>query len=163
MKQGNKHEAYEKMFAFVMAKFLMMSIASLTLALENPFGDKDEDGWPDLLHEMKNYGLGLLGPAGQVGSVFVGKMLGMQEFDYRMSVVQSTLEKGFKVAGTINKAATGKAEVAEGIEAVTDVAGLAIGIPQQANRLLWNLYDILFNDMSPELSDLTRRRPKADR
>ena len=80
-----------------------------------------------------------------------------------MSVVQSTLEKGFKVAGTINKAATGKAEAAEGIEAVTDVAGLAIGIPQQANRLLWNLYDILFNDMSPELSDLTRRRPKADR
>lgn len=163
MKQGNKHEAYERMFAFVTAKFLMASIASLTLALENPFGDDDEDGWPDLLHEMKNYGFGLLGPAGQVGSVFVGKMLGMQEFDYRMSVVQSTLEKGFKVAGTINKAATGKAEVAEGIEAVTDVAGLAIGIPQQANRLLWNLYDMLFNDMSPELSDLTRRRPKADR
>lgn len=163
MKQGNKGEAYERMFAFITAKFLMMSIASLTLALENPFGDKDEDGWPDLLHEMKNYGFGLLGPAGQVGSVFVGKMLGMQEFDYRMSVVQSTLEKGFKVAGTINKAATGKAEAAEGIEAVTDVAGLAIGIPQQANRLLWNLYDILFNDMSPELSDLTRRRPKADR
>ena len=163
IKQGNKHEAYERMFAFVTAKFLMASIASLTLALENPFGDDDEDGWPDLLHEMKNYGFGLLGPAGQVGSVFVGKMLGMQEFDYRMSVVQSTLEKVFKVAGTINKAATGKAEVAEGIEAVTDVAGLAIGIPQQANRLLWNLYDILFNDMSPELSDLTRRRPKADR
>lgn len=163
IKQGKKGEAYERMFAFVMAKFLMMSIASLTLALENPFGDKDEDDWPDLLHEMKNYGFGLLGPAGQVGSVFVGKMLGMQEFDYRMSVVQSTLEKGFKVAGTINKAATGKAEVAEGVEAVTDVAGLAVGIPQQANRLLWNLYDILFNDMSPELSDLTRRRPKADR
>ena len=163
MKHGNKHEAYERIFAFITAKFLMMSIASLTLALENPFGDDDEDGWPDLLHEMKNYGFGLLGPAGQVGSVFVGKMLGMQEFDYRMSVVQSTLEKGFKVAGTINKAATGKAEVAEGIEAVTDVAGLAIGIPQQANRLLWNLYDILFNDMSPDLSDLTRRRPKADR
>lgn len=163
IKQGKKGEAYERMFSFVMAKFLMMSIASLTLALENPFGDKDEDDWPDLLHEMKNYGFGLLGPAGQVGSVFVGKMLGMQEFDYRMSVVQSTLEKGFKVAGTINKAATGKAEVAEGVEAVTDVAGLAVGIPQQANRLLWNLYDILFNDMSPELSDLTRRRPKADR
>ena len=163
--EGQKREAFENAFAFVTSKFVFTCMASLALSLENPLGTDDDDGWPELLKEMKNYSFSMFGPVGQVGSNLVGNMLGMKEFGYRMSVVQSTLEKLTRTGKTVNKVVTGesKTPVADMAETTTDVAGFVLGVPQQVNKVLWNTYDILINDMDPRLEDLTRRRPKKER
>lgn len=163
LSEGKKREAYESAFSFFMAKFVLTCLASSALALKNPFDRDDDDGWLEILKEMKNYTFGMLGPAGQVGSVMVGNLLGMKEFGYRMSVVQSSLEKGIKLTKTANKATNGKASAADVAEGVTDVAGFILGAPAQINKVVWNLYDIMINDMKPRLSDFTTRRSKNKR
>ncbi len=163
LSEGKKREAYESAFSFFMAKFVLTCLASSALALKNPFDRDDDDGWLEILKEMKNYTFGMLGPAGQVGSVMVGNLLGMKEFGYRMSVVQSSLEKGIKLTKTANKAANGKASAADVAEGATDVAGFILGAPAQINKVVWNLYDIMINDMKPRLSDFTTRRSKNKR
>jgi len=41
--------------------------------------------------------------------------------------------------------------------------GKTIPIPIQANKLLWNFYDIMSGEMQPEFRDLMTRRPKSER
>ena len=41
--------------------------------------------------------------------------------------------------------------------------GLYFEVPNQVNKIVFNAYDILHNDMTPRLSDVIRRRPKKER
>lgn len=161
--EDKKKEVFDRAVAFALSKYLLVCISSLALALENPFGSDDDDGYMNLTKEMKNYPLSMLGPIGQVGSSFVGKILGMKEFGYRMSVIQSTIEKGLRAGGTFHDVITGKKDLVEGAELATDIAGLAYGVPAQVNRLLWNIYDMMVNDMDFHLEDITHRRPSKER
>lgn len=157
---GAKKEAFATAFSYIVSKWLLQSTMALALAAQNPFGIDDKDGWPELLKELKNYSFTMMGWGGQIaGSVF-GTLFGMNEFDYRMSAIESSISKLNIAAKRIKSdKATGQ-DVAEGL---MDIGGMAIGIPSQLNKLFWNAFDITFNDMSFEPQDIFRRRPKKER
>ncbi len=157
---GQKAEAFSTVASYVMGKFIMQAMLSLAFALENPFGVDDEDGWPNLIKELKSQTFSMFGPFGQAASGIVGAAAGMHEFDYRMSAIESTVNKGISAVRAVK---SDKKSTAEKVEVVTNFASLTSGAPMQITKVFWNLFDIAFNGMTPELGDLFRRRPKKER
>ena len=158
--KGEKQKAFVTAFSYVVSKWLGQTMLAMALALQNPFGVDDKDKWPDLIKELKSYSFSMMGPVGQAGSYVIGKAFGMHEFDYRMSAVESTLEK---IGRAASKVGSDKATTQDKVEGITDAAGLLIGVPSQFNRIFWNLFDAAFNDMELQGGDILRRRPKKDR
>ena len=151
-----------RLLTFVIGKWLAACFANLILLGENPL-EKDEDGYRNITKEVLKYPMSMLGPAGQIGNTILENALGMRSFGYKMSPVITTVEK---TAGAAHKAYqffAGKATGAEAAEAAMNVASIFAGIPTQVNKLFWNGYDILFNDMTPRVTDLTQRRPRKER
>jgi len=156
--EGQRKEAFLTAFAYTVNKWLLQTTMAMALAAQNPFGIDDEDGWPELIKELKSYSFSMLGPIGAIGNYVVGKAAGMHEFNYRLSAIESTVDKlGRAVSFGKNTSNLEK------LERVTDSAGTLVGIPYQLNILLWNTVDILLNDMEPQWGDLFRRRPKKER
>lgn len=158
--KGEKQEAFAMMFSYAVSKWLGSIMLSMALALQNPFGIDDEDDYPELLKEMKSYTGSMLGFYGQIGSFVVGKALNMHEYNYRISAVESTVDRAGRALGKVWSKNATTAEKAEGI---LDVAGTMYGVPAQFNRIFWNLYDAIFNGMDLEWGDIYRRRPKKER
>lgn len=157
---GQKAEAFSTVASYVMGKFLMQAMLSLAFALENPFGIDDEDGWPKLIKELKSQTFSMFGPFGQAASGFIGAAAGMHEFDYRMSAIESTVNKGISAVRAVK---SDKKSTAEKVEVVTNFASLVSGAPMQITKVFWNLFDIAYNNMPPEIGDIMRRRPKKER
>ena len=107
--------------------------------------------------------MSLAGPAGQVGNAIWSRALGMQTYGYRMTAVQGTIEQMERAAGKVQKVYQDKADYDELVEPTATFVGTALGVPAQLNKLFFNGYDILFNDMEPEVGDIFRRRPKKER
>jgi len=158
--KGEKQKAFVTAFSYVVSKWLGQTMLAMALALQNPFGVDDKDEWPELIKELKSYSFSMMGPVGQAGSYVIGKAFGMHEFDYRMSAVESTLEK---IGRAASKVGSDKATTQDKVEGITDAAGLLIGVPAQFNRIFWNLFDAAVNDMDLQWGDVLRRRPKKDR
>lgn len=157
---GQKAEAFSTVASYVMAKVLAQAMLALAFAAENPFGIDDEDKWPNLIKELKSQTFSMFGPIGQAASAAVGAAAGMREFDYRMSAIESTVNKGI---GAIRAVRSDKKTAAEKVEAATNFATLVSGAPMQITKIFWNAFDIVFNNMSPEIGDIMRRRPKIER
>jgi len=158
--KGQKQEAFANVFSYVISKWLGQTMLAMALALQNPFGVDDKDKYPELLKELKSYSFSMMGPIGQTGSYLLGKALGMHEFDYRMSAIESTVDKIGRAAAKIG---SDKASTQDKVEGVVDTASMLVGVPSQLNRVFWNLFDAAFNDMAPEWGDIYRRRPKKER
>ena len=105
--------------------------------------------------------MSLVGIYGPVANFAMDKTLGIKAYSYRMSIIESSLDKVYRASGKMGKMIEGDFEA--GLGGLTDVAGIAAGVPAQMNRLFWNAYDIFVNGMEPRLEDLATRRPKRER
>jgi len=158
--KGQKMEAFANVSSYVVSKWLGQTMLAMALALQNPFGIDDEDKWPELIKELKSYSFSMLGPAGQIGNAVAGSFAGMHEYTYRMSAIESTVEKIRRVGIQLHSDKTTKQDK---IEAAVDTTTMMFDVPLQLNRIFWNGVDILFNGMDPEIGDIMRRRPKKER
>lgn len=159
---GRKAEASKRIVAFAAAKYFMFCLLNLALALEPPF-EEDDDGWVKYGKELLQYPMSLLGPVGQVANTLVSNMVGMRTYGYRMTAVQGAFEQLERTGAKLGKVIQGKAESEEAVEPLANLGGLIAGVPAQFNKLFFNAYDIVVNDMEPQLGDIYRRRPKRER
>jgi len=159
--EGNTAEAIQRITAFVASKYLAACFFNLVFALDNPFADDDDDEYKNYTTELMHYPMSLVGIYGPVANFAMDKTLGIKAYSYRMSIIESSLDKVYRASGKMGKMIDGDFEA--GLEGLTDVAGIAAGVPAQMNRLFWNAYDIFVNGMEPRLEDLATRRPKRER
>lgn len=159
---GRKAEASKRIVAFAAAKYFMFCLLNLALALEPPF-EEDDDGWVKYGKELLQYPMSLLGPVGQVANTLVSNMVGMRTYGYRMTAVQGAFEQLERTGAKLGKVIQGKAEPEEAVEPLANLGGLVAGVPAQFNKLFFNAYDIVVNDMEPQWGDIYRRRPKKER
>lgn len=159
---GRKAEASKRIVAFAAAKYFMFCLLNLALALEPPF-EEDDDGWVKYGKELLQYPMSLLGPVGQVANTLVSNMVGMRTYGYRMTAVQGAFEQLERTGAKLGKVIQGKAEPEEAVEPLANLGGLIAGVPAQFNKLFFNAYDIVVNDMEPQWGDIYRRRPKKER
>ena len=159
---GRKAEASKRIVAFAAAKYFMFCLLNLALALEPPF-EEDDDGWVKYGKELLQYPMSLLGPVGQVANTLVSNMVGMRTYGYRMTAVQGAFEQLERTGAKLGKVIQGKAESEEAVEPLANLGGLIAGVPAQFNKLFFNAYDIVVNDMEPQWGDIYRRRPKRER
>ena len=90
-------------------------------------------------------------------------MLGIRDYGYNMTAIEGSLDKLFKAGKLVGDIADGDKDAEEAVEPVAGVATMAAGIPNQLNKLFFNAWDILYNDMDAEWRDLFYRRPARDR
>lgn len=159
---GRKTEASKRIVAFAAAKYFMFCLLNLAFALEPPF-EEDDDGWVKYSKELLQYPMSLLGPVGQVANTLVSNMVGMRTYGYRMTAVQGAFEQLERTGAKLGKVIQGKAEPEEAVEPLANLGGLIAGVPAQFNKLFFNAYDIVVNDMEPQWGDIYRRRPKRER
>lgn len=159
---GRKAEASKRIVAFAAAKYFMFCLLNLALALEPPF-EEDDDGWVKYGKELLQYPMSLLGPVGQVANTLVSNMVGMRTYGYRMTAVQGAFEQLERTGAKLGKVIQGKVEPEEAVEPLANLGGLIAGVPAQFNKLFFNAYDIVVNDMEPQWGDIYRRRPKKER
>lgn len=157
-----KEKDIMRLTSFVGAKFVMFAFINLMLSAEDPF-EEDKDEYKKISKELLTYPMSLAGPAGQVGNAIWSRALGMQTYGYRMTAVQGTIEQMERAAGKVQKVYQDKADYDELVEPTATFVGTALGVPAQLNKLFFNGYDILFNDIEPEVGDIFRRRPKKER
>ena len=163
IKEGSYGTAAGRVTAFAASKFLLFNLLNLALALENPFDDDDDDGWPKIATELLHYPISLLGPVGGIANATLNNMLGIRDYGYNMTAIEGSLDKLFKAGKLVGDIADGDKDVEEAVEPVAGVATMAAGIPNQLNKLFFNAWDILYNDMDAEWRDLFYRRPSRDR
>lgn len=163
IKEGSYGTAAGRVTAFAASKFLLFNLLNLALALENPFDNDDDDGWPKIASELLHYPISLLGPVGGIANATLNNMLGIRDYGYNMTAIEGSLDKLFKAGKLVGDIADGDKDVEEAVEPVAGVATMAAGIPNQLNKLFFNAWDILYNDMDAEWRDLFYRRPSRDR
>lgn len=159
---GRKVEASKRIVAFAAAKYFMFCLLNLAFALEPPF-EEDDDEWTKYGKELLQYPMSLLGPVGPVANTLVSNMVGMRTYGYRMTAVQGSIEQAERTVKKISSVQKGNAEPEELIEPLANLGGLIAGVPAQFNKLFFNAYDIVVNDMEPQWGDIYRRRPKKER
>ena len=163
IKEGSYGTAAGRVTAFAAAKFLLFNLINLALAFEDPLGDDDDDGWSKIATELLHYPISLLGWTGGIANATLNNMLDIKDYGYNMTAIEGSLDKLFKAGKLVDDIADGDKDVEEAVEPVAGVATMAAGIPNQLNKLFFNAWDILYNDMDAEWRDLFYRRPSRDR
>lgn len=161
--EGKYKEAMFNVTTFVAAKYIMANALSLLLTGIMPWDDDDEDGYSNLTKSLVTYPFQLGGWQTQFGAVVAQELMGMDNYGYRMTPVQSLFDTVIRTAKKANRVVTGKAEVEELVEPATNVLAMRYGLPQQITAWFWNAYDIFVNDMDLQGSDVLRRRPARER
>lgn len=153
---------YARLGAAIGARFLLFSIASVFLSGDEPDDDSDKY-WTEWANKVLSYPMQLIPLAGSVGTTAMGYMLGVQTFGYKLSPVQTSIERLTKVFAPIPAVIDGRKGPEALAEATTSAASFLVPYPDQFNRWFWNAFDIVFNDMEPTKGDLIRRRPSKER
>ena len=151
-----------RLITMVGARILLFSIASMLLAGEFP--DSEDDEWmKEWASEILTYPIKLFPILGNVGAVAMNYLIGAKTMGVRMSPIESMGDTLTRVASTGKGVIEGRKDSADFIEAGSNVASYFVPYPQQFNKWFWNAYDILANDMDPELQDIYKRRPARER
>lgn len=153
---------YARLTAAVGARFLLFSMASIFLSGDQPDDDK-EKYWMEWAYKVFSYPMQLLPIVGTLANTAMGYMLGVQTFGYKLSPVEGHIERLARAIGTVPAVLDGRKEPEALAEAVTSAAAFVAPYPDQFNRWFWNAFDIVLNDMEPEVGDLIRRRPSKER
>ncbi|MCX7781776.1 MAG: hypothetical protein N2491_12880 [Negativicutes bacterium] len=151
-----------RLFTTAAARWLLFSIAGLLLSFDLP--DEDDEKWVNRwASEILAYPVRLFPIVGNIAAVAINRSIGGSSFGVRLLPVEAMGETAVQAilapVGYIQDKKTG-ADVAE---AIMSAAAFIKPYPDQFNHWFWNAYDILFNDMEPEMRDLIRRRPRKER
>ena len=162
-KKGDYWGMAQNICAFACGKWFAVCLLNLLLAIENPFED-DDDEYMKVTKELMHYPISLLGPVGTVGNAVLDNAMGFSGYGYRMTAAESAINNVIRVAGKVNKVVTeDDAELTDLVEPAATVGGYIVGAPGVINKLFFNAWDILYNDMEPEWGDLLKRRPARER
>ena len=159
----SRFEAAQNICAFAAGKWFAVCLVNLLLAAENPFDD-DDDEYMKITKELFHYPISLLGPVGTAGNAVLDNAMGFSGYGYRMTAAESAINSVIRTAGKVNKVATDEdSELTDLIEPAATLGGYVVGAPGIANKLFFNAWDILYNDMEPQVGDLFKRRPERER
>ncbi len=159
----SRFEAAQNICAFAAGKWFAVCLVNLLLAAENPFDD-DDDEYMKITKELFHYPISLLGPVGTVGNAVLDNAMGFSGYGYRMTAAESAINSVIRTAGKVNKVATDEdSELTDLIEPAATLGGYVVGAPGIVNKLFFNAWDILYNDMEPQVGDLFKRRPERER
>ena len=110
-----------------------------------------------------NYPLAMWGYGGQVANVAISSALDMQNYGYKLSIVENSIERGIGVTRKVGDVLEGKKEWTELTEPILEIGCMITGAPLQLVRTGANVVDWLQDDINWEMADLIRRRPKSER
>lgn len=159
----SRFEAAQNICAFAAGKWFAVCLVNLLLAAENPFDD-DDDEYMKITKELFHYPISLLGPVGTAGNAVLDNAMGFSGYGYRMTAAESAINSVIRTAGKVNKVATDEdSELTDLIEPAATLSGYVVGAPGIVNKLFFNAWDILYNDMEPQVGDLFKRRPERER
>ena len=159
----SRFEAAQNICAFAAGKWFAVCLVNLLLAAENPFDD-DDDEYMKITKELFHYPISLLGPVGTAGNAVLDNAMGFSGYGYRMTAAESAINSVIRTAGKVNKVATDEdSELTDLIEPAATLGGYVVGAPGIVNKLFFNAWDILYNDMEPQVGDLFKRRPERAR
>lgn len=159
----SRFEAAQNICAFAAGKWFAVCLVNLLLAAENPFDD-DDDEYMKITKELFHYPISLLGPVGTAGNAVLDNAMGFSGYGYRMTAAESAINSVIRIAGKVNKVATDEdSELTDLIEPAATLGGYVVGAPGIVNKLFFNAWDILYNDMEPQVGDLFKRRPERER
>lgn len=164
--EGNKKQAIFRAGAFLAGKWLAVCLANIYLALDNPF-EEDEDGYMKLTKELVNYPLSMGGPVAQMANVAVQNVMGMRNYGYRFTPIQSTVDSAFTIAGLLYRIGSDQekdGDKKELAERSIKLTANAYGIPSSPINIFANLWDdFVADEMDFEMQDLIKRRPRSER
>ena len=161
--KGEWKEAMMRAASFLLSKYLLACIANVFFAGDDQL-EEDKKGWKNITKELMNYPISVAGgPGGQAASVLRQKMWDMENYGYRLSVIQNSLDKGLNFAYKTQKVVRGDKDVDELYEPAMEIVSIALGVPLQFVRTGGNIVDIMRGDMEFELRDIIKRRPKSER
>lgn len=159
----SRFEAAQNICAFAAGKWFAVCLVNLLLAAENPFDD-DDDEYMKITKELFHYPISLLGPVGTAGNAVLDNAMGFSGYGYRMTAAESAINSVIRTADKVNKVATDEdSELTDLIEPAATLGGYVVGAPGIVNKLFFNAWDILYNDMEPQVGDLFKRRPERER
>lgn len=159
----SRFKAAQNICAFAAGKWFAVCLVNLLLAAENPFDD-DDDEYMKITKELFHYPISLLGPVGTAGNAVLDNAMGFSGYGYRMTAAESAINSVIRTAGKVNKVATDEdSELTDLIEPAATLGGYVVGAPGIVNKLFFNAWDILYNDMEPQVGDLFKRRPERER
>ena len=159
----SRFEAAQNICAFAAGKWFAVCLVNLLLAAENPFDD-DDDEYMKITKELFHYPISLLGPVGTAGNAVLDNAMGFSGYGYRMTAAESAINSVIRTAGKVNKVATDEdSELTDLIEPAATLGGYVVDAPGIVNKLFFNAWDILYNDMEPQVGDLFKRRPERER
>lgn len=159
----SRFEAAQNICAFACGKWFALCLVNLFFAFENPFED-DDDEYMKITKELFHYPISLLGPVGTAGNAVLDNAMGFSGYGYRMTAAESAINSVIRTAGKVNKVATDEdSELTDLIEPAATLGGYVVGAPGIVNKLFFNAWDILYNDMEPQVNDLFKRRPERER
>lgn len=147
---------------FLFQKWLLACVLNCIFGFENPF-EEDKKGWKKITKELVTYPMSTLGWGGSIANSVVSGLLDMENYGYRMSIVENVVGKGVSIGRKASRAWNDKGDWDELVEPTLELGLIAAGLPLQPLRTTANVWDWLFNDMELELRDIARRRPKSER
>ena len=155
-------EAFYNVVSFLVKKWLLACVLNCLFAMENPF-EEDKKGWKNISKELMNYPLAMWGYGGQVANAAISSALDMQNYGYKLSIVENSIERGIGVTRKVGDVLEGKKEWTELTEPILEIGCMITGAPLQLVRTGANVVDWLQDDINWEMADLIRRRPKSER
>ena len=161
--KGEGWEAFKRATAFLVSKWLLACLVNVFLSGEDNF-EEDKKGWKNITKELLTYPISVAGgPGGQAASVLFQQALGMENYGYKMSVVQNSIDKGIRFGYKAGKVIRDDEDASTLYEPAAEILSITLGVPLQVIRTGGNIVDIFKNDMDFELRDIARRRPKSER
>jgi hypothetical protein len=162
--KGEYWEALKRASTFLLSKYLLACLANVFLGGDGDPLEEDKKGWKKITKELMTYPISVAGgPEGVIANAIVQKAFDMENYGYRMSIVQNSIEKGISFGYNAGRVIRDEAEADALYEPAAEILSITLGLPLQFIRTGGNVVDIFKNDMEFELQDIIRRRPKSER
>ena len=87
----------------------------------------------------------------------------MQDYGYKLSIVENAIERGLSLSGKVGDVFEGKREIKDLGEPFFEMVSIMTGAPLQIVRTGYNVVDWLEDDINWEMADFIRRRSKSER
>jgi hypothetical protein len=151
-----------RFFGFLVSRLIIFQPLSLFLSGKGPDDDESYLKW--LARMNLGYLTSFFPVVRDIATIVIDHSMGRPSFGYRPSPVVSAVQSGIDVSSTaIDYFVDGDIDGQRFAESLTKCATYMMPYPAQIDAWMWNAYDASFNGMTPQLSDLYKRRPRKER